>query len=113
MKKSVKELLRSDKAKLDVNLRRMLLFVVPMVLALLVSLASMNLGENNVLAAENGNSVEVISDVAPDSPEYTLIRTDADDSPSHIVVRLADADYVDVVVIRSAPNDMDKVVLRN
>ncbi len=126
MVKSVKELLRLDKSGPDINFSRLMLVVLPMLLALIVSLASMNLASENVLAAVDRPEIEVIrtvDDYAPshelirtdvvERPESNLIRTDSANRPDNNLIRTVAGNSADVVVIRASTDSMDVKLVRN
>ena len=105
MKKSVKELLaRLNFTRPEINLTRILIVVLPIIVALIVSLASMNLTYNSVTAAtENYPNHVVIA--AVDTAEIEVIRTNMVDGADINVVRAALGNTVIVDLVRLAAVD--------
>ncbi|MCG3259166.1 MAG: hypothetical protein H7644_05435 [Candidatus Heimdallarchaeota archaeon] len=138
MKRSVKELLaRLNFTRPEINLTRILLVVLPLIVALIVSLASINLTYNNVVAAnENYSEYVVIAAVdnaaievlrtneVNDADIYVvraalgntavvdLVRLDAVDDVTEELTRISIVDGVEYVLVRSAKTNADIYVVR-
>ncbi len=138
MKRSAKELLaRLNFTSPEINLTRILLVVLPMIVALIVSLASINLTYNNVVAAtENYSDYVVIATVdnaaievfrtneVDDADVYVvraalgntavvdLVRLDAVDDVAEELTRISITDGVEYVLVRVAKTNADIYVVR-
>lgn len=138
MKKSVKEVLdRLNSTRHEINLTRLLLVVLPMIVALIVSLTSINLTYNNaaaatenysyhvVIAAVDNAVIEVIrTNEVNDADIYVvraalgntavvdLVRLDAVDDVTEELTRISIADGVECVLVRVAKANADTYVVR-
>lgn len=138
MKRSVKELLaRLNFTRPEINLTRILLVALPLIVALIVSLASINLSYNNVVAAnENYSEYVVIASVDNAAIEVLrtneinyadiyvvraalgntavvdLVRLDAVDDMTEELTRISIVDGVEYVLVRSAKTNADIYVVR-
>lgn len=112
MRKPVKEVLaRLNIHRPEINLTRLLLVVLPTIVVLIVSLVSVNLPYNNVIAATENYAVYVAID-AVDIADNVLIRTDAANVADNVLIRTDAANVADIVVIRSAVGNTVEVLIR-
>ncbi|MCE7748593.1 MAG: hypothetical protein GPJ51_09340 [Candidatus Heimdallarchaeota archaeon] len=138
MKRSVKELLaRLNFTRPEINLTRILLVSLPLIVALIVSLASINLSYNNVVAAnENYSEYVIIASVDNAAIEVLrtneinyadiyvvraalgntavvdLVRLDAVDDVTEELTRISIVDGVECVLVRSTKTNADIYVVR-
>ncbi|MHA1219684.1 MAG: hypothetical protein ACTSSN_05740 [Candidatus Heimdallarchaeaceae archaeon] len=138
MKRSVKELLaRLNSTRPKINLTRILLVVLPLIVALIVSLASINLTYNNVVAANENYSDHVViaavdnaaievlrTNEVNDADIYVvraalgntaivdLVRLDAVDDVTEELTRISIVDGVEYVLVRVAKTNADIYVVR-
>ncbi len=113
MKRSVKELLaRLNFTRPEINLTRILLVVLPLIVALIVSLAGIHLTYNNVVAAtENYSDYVVIA--AADNAVIEVLRTNEVNDADIYVVRAALGNTAVVDLFRlAAVDDMAEELTR-
>ncbi|MCG3257735.1 MAG: hypothetical protein KAU62_16645 [Candidatus Heimdallarchaeota archaeon] len=113
MKRSVKELLaRLNFTRPEMNLTRILLVVLPLIVALIVSLASINLTYNNVIAA-NENYSDYVVIAAADNAVIEVLRTNEVNDADIYVVRAALGNTAVVDLVRlAAVDDMAEELTR-
>lgn len=112
MRKPVKEVLaRLNIHRPEINLTRLLLVVLPILLVLIVSFASINLHYNNVIAATENYAVYVAID-AVDIADNVLIRTNAANVADDVLIRTDAANVADIVIIRSTVGNTVEVLSR-
>lgn len=113
MKRSVKELLaRLNFTRPEINLTRILLVVLPLIVALIVSLASINLTYNNVIAA-NENYSDYVVIAAADNAVIEVLRTNEVNDADIYVVRAALGNTAVVDLFRlAAVDDMAEELTR-
>jgi len=112
MRKPVKEVLaRLNIDRPEVNITRLLLVVLPMIVALIVSLVSINLPYNNVVATTENYADYVVID-AVDNAVIEVIRSDAVNVVDNVLIRTDAANDADIVVIRSAVGNTVEVLIR-